>query len=169
VDGDGVGPQLQSLLHHADLDLVVGVGAQGGAGGHMDDEADVAAIPPVAVLHHPLLLEDGVGAPLRHPVHHLREVDEPLDGADGYPVVHGDDDGVLALPVDDPLHPHPFADLAQFRISFMLTWRTIACVIYKLDAVIFIAIKLIPFRRPSELILWRRSSAGLKRAIRRNS
>ena len=68
VDGDRVRPQLDRFLHRTHLDLRVGVGTKRGAGGKMDDQADVSAAAAVARRHHALVHEDSV----RAAVHHLR-------------------------------------------------------------------------------------------------
>ena len=62
--------------------------------------------------------EDGVGAAFGEVVDGLLHVEEAVDGAHGYAVIHGNDDGVAGITVENALESNLFAKVHRiFSLS----------------------------------------------------
>jgi len=80
-------------------------------------QAHIPAVAAMAVPDHALLLQNGISPALGHLVHHLRQVDQPLNRAHRYAVVQGNDHCVSALSIHDPFNANSLADFTQFSSS----------------------------------------------------
>ena len=118
VAGHGVSAVADGFLDGADESLVVIAGGEVCGSGEVHDEADVIALVTAAAADEALVHEDGVGAAFGEVVDGLLHVEEAVDGAHGYAVIHGNDDGVAGITVENALESNLFAKVHRiFSLS----------------------------------------------------
>ncbi len=118
VTGHGVSAVADGLFNGADESFVVIAGGEIRGGGEVHNETDVTALVTAAAADEALVHEDGVGTAFSEVVNGFLHVKETVDGAHGYAVIHGNDDGVAGITVENTLESNLFAKVHRiFSLS----------------------------------------------------
>jgi hypothetical protein len=75
----------------------------------MQDQTDIPPALSVSMESQTDMAEDSICASFGHPVHGLTDINQPCNGTIRHPVIHGDNNGLPGIAIDDTFQTNFFS------------------------------------------------------------